>query len=60
MHSTLNTPEIDQETQKLLIEQVKQQLTHQDLIYTKTLTRINWNKIELDGEFVCWPSRVDP
>lgn len=51
MHSTQFPPEIDTETQKILIEQVKQQLgPMQDFVYTKTIRKINWSKIEIDGE----------
>ncbi len=38
------------ETEKLLISQVKLQLTENEQSYTKALTKINWDKIKIDGE----------
>jgi hypothetical protein len=50
MHSTQLNPDLDEETQKQLIEQVKLQLgSVHDYIYTKTMQRINWNKIQIEG-----------
>ncbi len=46
------------ETEKLLISQVKLQLTENEQSYTKALTKINWEKIKIDGEFTCWSWRL--
>lgn len=48
--STHLTMELDSATQKTLVDQVRQQLgTEAGGAYTKSMGRINWSKIKIDG-----------